>query len=56
MRRLRKMSKCARDQCSIFSLVQLFWPDYGLLLELRALTLVYALLQSGIYYLHPLVA
>ena len=32
----------ARDQCStcIFSTVQKFCPDYGLLLELHALTLV----------------
>ena len=30
----------ARDQCSIFSAVQKFCPDYGLLLELHALTLV----------------
>jgi len=30
----------ARDQCSIFSTVQYFRPDYGLLLELHALTLV----------------
>ena len=36
---------CARDQCSIFSMVH---PDCGLLLELHALTLVarsYALLS-----------
>ena len=30
----------ARDQCSIFSTVQYFHPDYGLLLELHAVTLV----------------
>ena len=37
----------ARDQCSIFSTDRKFRPDYGLLLELDALTLVdrsYALL------------
>ena len=38
---------CARDQSSIFSIGGKFCPDYGLLLELHALTLVdrsYALL------------
>ena len=38
---------CARDQSSIFSTGGKFCPDYGLLLELHALTLVgrsYALL------------
>ena len=38
---------CARDQCSIFSTGEKFCPDYELLLELHALTLVahsYALL------------
>ena len=38
---------CARDQCSIFSTSGKFHPEYGLLLELYALTLVtrsYALL------------
>ena len=38
---------CARDQSSIFSIGGKFRPDYGLLLELHALTLVarsYALL------------
>ena len=38
---------CARDQSSIFSTGGKFHPDYGLLLELHALTLVarsYALL------------
>ena len=37
----------ARDQCSIFSTGRKFRPDYGLLLELHALSLVarsYALL------------
>ena len=37
----------ARDQCTIFSTGGKFHPDYGLLLELHALTLVvrsYALL------------
>ena len=35
-------TKCtgARDQHSIFSMVQKFCPDYWLLLELHALTLV----------------
>ena len=40
----------ARDQCSIFSIGGKFRPDYGLLLELHALTLVarfYALLWNG---------
>ena len=36
----------ARDQCSIFSTVQKFHPDYGLLLELHALTLVAVLMHS----------
>ena len=31
---------CARDQSSIFSTGRKFCPDYGLLLELHALTLV----------------
>ena len=42
----------ARDQSSIFSTGGKFRPDYGLLLELHALTLVacsYALLQEGIH-------
>ena len=40
----------ARDQCTIFSTGGKFRPDYGLLLELHALTLAahsYALLQSS---------
>ena len=40
---------CARDQSSIFSAGGKFCPDYGLLLELHALTLVarsYALLAA----------
>ena len=39
----------ARDQSSIFSIGRKFRPDYGLLLELHALTLVahsYALLNK----------
>ena len=45
----------ARDQCSIFSTDRKFRPDYGLLLELHALTLVtrsYALLVgwTGVSY------
>ena len=43
---------CARDQCSIFSTVQSFRPDYGLLLELHALTLVahsYVLLSAHMH-------
>ena len=38
------------DQCSIFSTVHLFSPNFGLLLELHALTLVacsYALLTNN---------
>jgi len=41
----------ACDQCSIFSIGGKFRPDYGLLLELHALTLVahsYALLLRHI--------
>ena len=41
------VARCARDQCTIFSTGGKFRPDYGLLLELDALTLVarsYALL------------
>ena len=34
------VAKRAFDQCSIFSTIQKFRPDYGLLLELHALTLV----------------
>ena len=48
------VAKHARDQCSIFSTVQQFHPDYGLLLELHALTLVarsYALLHVIMYML-----
>ena len=44
----------ARDQSSIFSAGGKFRPDYGLLLELHALTLVarsYALLIEP-YHLH----
>ena len=44
----------ARDQSSIFSIGRKFRPDYGLLLELHALTLVarsYALLIEP-YHLH----
>ena len=33
------VAKRTHDQCSIFSMVQKFFPDYGLLLELHALTL-----------------
>ena len=43
----------ARDQCSIFSTGGKFRPDYGLLLELHALTLVarsYVLLSQIISY------
>ena len=43
----------ARDQSSIFSTGGKFRPDYGLLLELHALTLVarsYALLVIGMRY------
>jgi len=48
---------CARDQSSIFSTGGKFRPDYGLLLELHALTLVarsYALLPTMmvLYKLH----
>ena len=42
----------ARDQSSIFSTGGKFCPDYGLLLELHALTLVarsYVLLYTAIY-------
>ena len=41
----------ACDQCSIFSTVQQFFPDYGLLSQLHALTQVarsYALLSVAI--------
>ena len=41
------VAMCACDQCTIFSTGEKFCPDYGLLLELHALTLVdhsYALL------------
>ena len=44
----------ARDQSSIFNTGGKFRPDYGLLLELHALTLVarsYALLMYSIYVL-----
>ena len=48
----------ARDQGSIFSIGGKFQPDYGLLLELHALTLVarsYVLLcQLSWFYLVPL--
>ena len=48
----------ARDQSSIFSTGGKFCPDYGLLLELHALTLVarsYALLiELKQWYLNPL--
>ena len=37
------VAKRARDQSSIFSTGGKFSPDYGLLLELHALTLVAAL-------------
>ena len=43
---------CARDQSSIFSTGRKFRPDYGLLLELHALTLVarlYALLKELVH-------
>ena len=43
---------CARDQSSIFSTGGKFRPDYGLLLELHALTLVahlYALLKELVH-------
>ena len=42
----------ARDQCTIFSTGRKFRPDYGLLLELHAFTLVarsYALLIQGVH-------
>ena len=41
------VAKCAHDQCSIFNMIQEFFLDYGLLLELHAVTQVarsYALL------------
>ena len=34
------VANCACDQCSIFSTVQKFCPNYGLLLELQTLTKV----------------
>ena len=34
------VAKCACDQCFLFSTVQYFRPDYGLLLELHTLTQV----------------
>ena len=43
------VAMCACDQCTIFSTGEKFCPDYGLLLELHALTLVdrsYALLAK----------
>ena len=48
---------CARDQSSIFSIGGKFCPDYRLLLELHALTLVahsYALLHCDNDY-YPLI-
>ena len=48
----------ARDQSYIFSTGEKFCPDYGLLLELHALTLVarsYALLQSCSYASYSLI-
>ena len=48
----------ARDQCTIFSTGGKFYPDYGLLLELHALTLVarsYALLWHVIADLYLLI-
>ena len=49
----------ARDQSSIFSTGGKFCPDYGLLLELHALTLVarsYALLASDIDIIYSIVS
>ena len=43
------VAKLACDQCSIFSTVQYFVPDYGVLLKLHALTQItrsYALLRN----------
>ena len=41
---------CVRDQCSIFSTGGKFRPDYGLLLELHAPTLVARSYRSCLYY------
>ena len=51
------VAKCTRDQCSIFSTGGKFRSDYGLLLELHAITLVarsYALLVSRMVFITQL--
>ena len=47
------VAKCTHDQCSIFSTIQEFCLDYGLLLELHALAQVACAYALLLLYIPP---